>query len=204
LAFRINEINSFFGGGKSGVSDTFASSLWCLDYLFQLASYGGEGVNMETDINQLGWISHYSPIVHDAGGHCLARPEYYGMLSFALAGRGDLQGLHLEKHDINLTAYATREKEGVLWITVVNKDLAQDADLTTVLPEDITSVQAFRLQAPSVESKDRVSLAGAEVSADGKWTPGMTERISLVANTARLLVPHASAILLRCTCENRE
>ena len=61
LAFRINEINSFSGGGKSGGSDTFTSSLWCLDYLFQLASYSGEGVNMETDINQLGWISHYSP-----------------------------------------------------------------------------------------------------------------------------------------------
>jgi hypothetical protein len=198
LAFRINEINSFSGGGKSGVSDTFTSSLWCLDYLFRLASYGGEGVNMETDINQLGWISHYSPIIHDATGHCLACPEYYGLLAFALAGRGDLLDLHLEKNDLNLTAYATRDDQGTLWITVVNKDVARDADLKTVLPEGIASVQVFRLQAPSVESKDRVSLAGTEVSADGKWAPGMPGRITVEANTARLMVPHVSAVLLRC------
>jgi hypothetical protein len=61
IAFRINEVNSFFGGGKPGVSDTFGAALWCLDYMFLLASYGCAGVNVETDINQLGWISHYSP-----------------------------------------------------------------------------------------------------------------------------------------------
>ena len=27
LSFRINEVNSFYGGGKPGVSDTFASAL---------------------------------------------------------------------------------------------------------------------------------------------------------------------------------
>jgi hypothetical protein len=204
MAFRINEVNSFSGGGKPGVSDTFASSLWCLDYLFQLASYGAEGVNMETDVNQLGWISHYSPIVHDETGRCLARPEYYGLLAFAMAGRGDLLNLHLQKRKINLAAYATQVEQGVLWITVVNKDLAQDADLTAVLPDGITNVQAFRLRASAVESKDQVTFAATEVSADGKWAPGMAERIELEANTARLRVPHASAVLLRCTRENRE
>jgi len=63
VAYRINEVNSFYGGGKAGVSDTFGSALWCLDYLFNLAAHGCAGVNMETDINQLGFISHYSPIV---------------------------------------------------------------------------------------------------------------------------------------------
>jgi len=52
IAFRINEVNSFYGGGKDGVSDTFGSALWCLDYMFQLATYGCTGINMETDVNQ--------------------------------------------------------------------------------------------------------------------------------------------------------
>ncbi len=73
VVFRINEVNSFSSGGKTGVSDTFGSALWCLDYMFTLAAYGCEGVNLETDINQLGFISHYSPIVHDETGQ-LQRP----------------------------------------------------------------------------------------------------------------------------------
>ena len=78
LAFRINEVNSFSGGGKPDVSDTFGSALWCLDYMFRLASFGCNGVNMETDINQLGFISHYSPIVHDAEGRCSVRRNITG------------------------------------------------------------------------------------------------------------------------------
>ena len=99
MAYRINEgLTLYQGGGKQGVSDTFGAALWCLDYLFILASYDCEGVNMETEyINQLGFISHYSPIVHDEAGHCSARPEYYGMLAFALAGKGELLKLALEK-----------------------------------------------------------------------------------------------------------
>jgi hypothetical protein len=196
LAYRINEINSFSGGGKPGVSDTFGSALWCLDYLFILASYECEGVNMETDINQLGFISHYSPIVHDEAGHCSARPEYYGMLAFALAGKGEWLKLSLEKADINLSAYAARDNDGLLWITVVNKDFTHDAAMETTLPEGYSSAAAFRLSAPSIESKDHVTLAGAEVSVDGTWTPGPPEKVMATDGTVRLLVPHASAALV--------
>lgn len=76
LYFRINEVNSFSGGGKLGVSDTFGSALWALDFMFRLASHGCNGINLETDVNQLGFISHYSPIGRDAAGNCVARPEY--------------------------------------------------------------------------------------------------------------------------------
>ncbi len=152
LAFRINEVNSFSGGGKPGVSDTFGSALWCLDYMFLLASYGCDGVNMEADVNQLGFISHYSPIVHDAEGRCTARPEYYGMLAFAMAGNGRMLNLSVEKTGINLSAYATRDDEGRLWITLVNKDFTRDAAVEAALPAGYSSAKAFRLSAPSVES----------------------------------------------------
>jgi hypothetical protein len=110
LDYRINEVNSFSGGGKEGVSDAFGSALWCLDYLFRLASHGCSGVNIETDVNQLGFVSFYSPIAHDADGVCSARPEYYGMLAFAMAGRGEVIKASLAENDINLTAYATRDR----------------------------------------------------------------------------------------------
>jgi hypothetical protein len=196
LAFRINEVNSFSGGGKPGVSDTFGSALWCLDYMFLLASYGCDGVNMETDVNQLGFISHYSPIVHHAEGQCSARPEYYGMLAFAMAGKGEMLKLSLDKTAINLSAYATRDNDGLLWITAVNKDFTRDAAVEISLPDGYSSAGAFRLSAPSVESKDHVTFAGAEVSASGAWIPGPPEKVIAENRTARLLVSHASAVVL--------
>ncbi len=197
LAYRINEVNSFSGGGKKGVSDTFGSALWCLDYLFILASHQCEGVNMETDINQLGFISHYSPIVHDESWQCHARPEYYGMLAFALAAKGEMLKLTLEKSAINLSAYATRGPDNMIWITVVNKDFVLDATAEIHLPEGYHAASAFRLSAPAMESKDHVTLAGAEVSADGSWTPGPAEKISLTEGMVLVLAPHASALLLQ-------
>jgi hypothetical protein len=197
IRFRINEVNSFSGGGKPGVSDTFGAALWCLDYMFLAATYGCAGVNMETDVNQLGFISHYSPIVHDSAGLCRARPEYYGMLAFAMAGKGDLLKATLEKADINLTAYATRDKDGFIWITMVNKDFTRDAAVEVALPERYSSAVSFRLEAPSMESKDQVTLAGAEVSSEGYWDPKPPEPVATADRAARCRLPHASAILLR-------
>ena len=199
VGYRINEVNSFFGGGKSGVSDTFASALWCLDYMFILASRGCAGINVETDINQHAWISHYSPIVHDAAGRCSARPDYYGMLAFAMAGNGDLLKITVtpEKTDINLSAYATKDHRGRLWLTVINKDLSQDADVEAVFPEAHGSAAAFRLTAPAINSKDQVTFGGTAVSADGTWKVGMPETIAVNHGTAHLLVPHSSAVVVR-------
>jgi len=123
IAFRINEVNSFSGGGKPEVSDTFASALWCLDYMFRVAANGGAGVNMETDVNQLGFVSHYSPIFRDESGALTARPEYYGMLAFSMAGQGSVIKLTTSEHALNLTAYATKNTDGAVWVTILNKDL---------------------------------------------------------------------------------
>jgi hypothetical protein len=80
---------------------------------------------------------------------------------------------------------------------MVNKDFTRDATVETTLPAGFSSAWAFRLSAPSVESRDHVTLAGAEVSAGGTWSPGPPEKVIAQNQTARLLVPHASAVLLQ-------
>jgi hypothetical protein len=120
------------------------------------------------------------------------------MLAFALSGRGELLKLTLDKDaEINLSAYATRNEKGLLWITVVNKDLSRDAALAVTLPAGYTNPEAFRLQAPSVSATNHVTLAGAEVSPDGQWTSGQPEKIRVQADAAKFIVPRASALLLR-------
>ena len=178
IRYRINEVNSFSGGGKLGVSDTFASALWCLDYMFLLASNECGGVNIETDVNQMAWVSHYSPIFRDESDHLIARPCYYGMLAFALAAKGDLLGITIVKPDINLTAYSTSDAHGHIWVTMINKDLYRGAHVKVSLPGSSVKGDVFRLRAPSVESKDNVTLAGAAVIDDGTWTPSSSEKIA--------------------------
>ena len=93
LPHRICEVNSFSGGGRPGVSNTFASALWVLDYMLLLAQNGCSGVNLETGVNQLGFVSSYSPIFENPDRTLTARPEYYGMAAFAQAtGLGGLIG----------------------------------------------------------------------------------------------------------------
>jgi hypothetical protein len=52
------------------------------------------------------------------------------------------------------------------------------------------------LQAPSMESRDQVTFAGTQVSADGKWAPGPTEKLGINGGALNLMVPHASAALV--------
>jgi hypothetical protein len=197
LAYRINEVNSFSGGGKAGVSDTFASALWCLDYMFVLASHGCAGINLETDINQFGWISHYSPIFRDEAGRLAARPSYYGMLAFAMAAKGRLMKVAMDEAGINLTAYATRDPRGTLRLTVVNKDLDRDAEVVVELPKGYSIGGAVRLRAPAADNRDRVTLAGAEVGANGNWLGRSEEQVGGENGAADLPVPRTSAAILR-------
>jgi hypothetical protein len=196
VAYRINETNSFYGGGKAGVSDTFGSALWCLDYLFALAAHGCAGVNLETDLNQLGFISHYSPIVHDSTGVCSVRAEYYGMLAFARAGTGDLLKTRLEKTEANLMAYATKDEAGVLRIVLVNKDLARDATIEAALPAGYNAASAVRLAASFPESTEHATFAGAEVTADGEWTPNAPEKLTVADRKVTITILHASALVV--------
>jgi hypothetical protein len=197
IPYRINEVNSFYGGGKQGVSDTFGAALWCLDYLFNLAAHDCAGVNLETDINQLGFISHYSPIVHDARGVCSARPEYYAMLAFALAGRGQLLKTQVQSPQTNVTAYATRDEHGAIYVIIINKDLTHDVTIECPLPSGYGAAAGYRLTAPSADAKTQVTFAGSQVAADGSWTAGNAEAVPFSARSVTPAVPHASALVIR-------
>jgi hypothetical protein len=198
VPWRICETASFSGGGKAGVSDTFAAALWALDYLFVLASYGCSGVNMETGVNHLGVISKYTPISDDLAGHYGAAPEYYGLLAFAQAAKGEQIALACDAGGINLTAYATRVRSGAITLTVINKDPARVAtvDVTGFAAKQ---AQVLRLTAPSLNAMNGVTLGGAAVAADGNWKGVKTEPVKITNGKAVLDMPAGSAALIMMT-----
>jgi hypothetical protein len=195
VPWRMCETASFSGGGKAGVSDTFASALWALDYLFVLASYGCSGVNMETGVNHLGVVSKYTPISDDLQGHHGAAPEYYGLLAFAQAAKGEQIAIARDTGGINLTAFATREGADTTTLTVINKDQSRDAAV------DVTGfssgkAQVMRLTAPSLNAMTGVSLGGGTVDGQGKWSGEKTDSVKVSGGRASLDVPAGSAALI--------
>src|SRR5262249_17008782 len=46
IGFRLDETNSVSCGGRAGVSDTFASTLWAVDYIARTMAAGVVGVNL--------------------------------------------------------------------------------------------------------------------------------------------------------------
>jgi hypothetical protein len=189
IPWRMCETASFSGGGKAGVSDTFASALWALDYLFVLASYGASGANMQTGVNHLGVVSKYTSIHDDLAGHYTPAPEYYGLLAFAQAGKGEQLGVTLNTGGVNLTAYATHFGSTIA-LTIINKDMRRDASVSIA---GISAAQArvMRLTAPSLTAASGITLGGAAVDGSGKWS-GKSDRFS----GGKLAVPSGSAALV--------
>ena len=196
LPYRICETNSCFGGGKPGVSDTFASALWGLDFLFTLASTDASGVNLETGVNQLGFISSYSPIGDDEQGHYSARPLYYGMLAFALASRGRRVQAQYDAGDVNFKAYAVLGEDQRLCVTLINKEAARDVEVTLTATRAFAGGSLLRLAAPSLESKEEVALGGAVIAPDARWEASRHEQLATRGSEWVIALPAASAALV--------
>lgn len=196
LPYRICEANSCFGGGKPGVSDTMAAALWGLDFMFTLARFDAAGVNVETGVNHLGFLSYYSPIGVNPDKTFRATPIYYGMLAFGLAGRGQHLAMNLDSAGLNITAYATHNAEDGNWLTLINKEAAAEAHVHVSCPGTVQA-SALRLTAPSLTSKDGVLLAGSVVGTGGKWKAGKPEMLRVAGSEFEIAVPPASAALVR-------
>jgi hypothetical protein len=198
LPYRICETNSFSGGGRPGVSDTLAAALWVLDFMFTLASAGCAGVNMETGVNQHGFISSYSPIGDDEQAHYWAAPEYYGMLAFAQAGAGRIIGSTIETGDKNVKTYATQPGRDRVVVTLINKEPSYDAMMVIEggASTPFRRGSLVRLLGPALESKSGITLGGAGVSSAGLWKPVQIEEVSRTRDKWQVRVPAASAAIV--------
>ena len=178
IPWRMCETNSFSGGGLSGVSDTFTGALWTLDFMLRLALHGCSGVNIETGVNQLGFLSFYSPIRNDDQGTASPGVPYYSMLAFAEARRGCTQMLPVEADfgGINATAFVLGKSGKARSVVLVNRDATREAAVS-IRNLSMNDATVFRLRAPSARSTSEVSFGGSSVSADGHWSAASAEKV---------------------------
>jgi len=198
VPFRLGECNSYFNGGATGVSDSYASALWVVDFLFNSAHGGAAGVNLHGG----GDAGGYTPIADAAGVVVGARPEYYGMLLFTLAGQGALYQTQLSAGQLNATAYAVKTATGVN-IVIVNKDATQNLELSLILPQVAKSATLMAMTqssggaAPSLAATSGVTIQGGAVDASGNFTPASPYNLAANSTEITCYVPALSAVLVQ-------
>jgi len=193
IPWRICEINSFSGGGRPGVSDTFVGALWTLNIMLYLAQSGCAGVNMETGVNQLGFISSYSPLQDNGHGLNTAGVPYYGMLAFAAAFAGCHQMFPLEavSQEPFQSVYVLGAGGRPRSVVVVNTDPVKAVYISTA-ELAFPRASLLRLLAPGSASTKCVTFGGATVDPSGHWQPAFKERV----RSERISLPAMSAAVL--------
>jgi hypothetical protein len=191
--FRLAEANSYYNGGSPNVSDSYASSLWVIEFLFALAAGGCNGVNLHGGGNGPG----YTPIADQAGVVVGPRPEYYGVLLFDLAGPGRLVGATASGPAIALSVHAVDGADGSTAVVLVNKDPAQTLTATVDVARPVSAATQLALTGPALDSTSGLLLGGAAIGADGAWMPAPAPPVPTSGTTAIVTVLPASAVLLR-------
>jgi glycosyl hydrolase family 79 len=201
VPFRLDEMNSASVAaclGKRGVSGTFASALWALDTLFELASIGVDGVNVHTlptAAYEL-FTFHYTRRHWEASVH----PEYYGMLMFVQAFPPGAQLLPISVTPSGpLKVWATRDARHTVRAVLINKDPANSYRVDLQLAARSARAQLERLQAPSVGARGGVALGGRSfggATRTGLLPAPRTETVAAQRGTYSITLPAGSAALL--------
>jgi len=200
VPYRMSECNSYYNGGASGVSDAYCSSLWVLDYLFNCVQGGASGVNFHGGGNGTG----YTPIANSSGTVVQARPEFYGIVLFTLAGQGTLYTTVVSAGALNVTGYAVKTASGGLNVVVVNKDPVQNLQMSIALPQSVSTASLLEMTqlssgatAPSLSATAGVTIQGASVNVDGTFSPGAAYTLTAGGTQVSCYVPALSAVLLQ-------
>ena len=146
--YRMDEGNSCFGGGKAGVSDSYASALWAADYILRAACAGFAGVNLHG-----GGVGIYTPIESSVANAAKPRPVYYGMQLAQQFVGSSIAPCEL-KTPANVTAYQA-VKQGSILLAVVNKGASA---IEVSLPVRLHGAKCWELRGPALDAKTEVSF----------------------------------------------
>ena len=198
---RMEETNSMYNGGFPGASNSFAAALWTLDYYSYFAQNTMlAGINLHTGQKS----SVYNPISPTGSA-----PSYtlngagYGMFAFSYNGHGRPVPVTLSNPDnVNVTVYATLERDGTENVHVVNKTHTSTSNDVTV---NVTPGHGYRRAQIMYLKQDNndptqstgITLGGQPVNGDGTWSGGYTSTITPNNGVFSISVPRTQAAIVR-------
>lgn len=184
--FRMGEINSIGGGGASGISNTFQSTLWSIDIMFNYLANGMDGVNWHTGQYTPYALFEFKPQpLNNMTVFNLTQvnPLYYGLWAFAqVAGKGaKLLPVHTMT-DSNVSIWATVDSASVAHMVVINKDETATGKIQISLPGYSTGTVRY-ITAPSYSSTNGVKFGGLTFDGSTDGTPSGTPVSSTITGT---------------------
>jgi hypothetical protein len=189
----MTEVNTACGGGDPGLSNTFASALWVVDYLLSGAEHGVSGMNVQGSLTACKGYQGYSPLCEVSTNEYAAEPIYYGMLFTHLLGTGELLPVTVSSGDI--AAFALKSATGGIHVILENLG-KQQAVVGLSAPNGTSSATVLHLSAPSLLATSGVNIQGATVGANGSLTPGAPDKVQCAAGTCPIRVAPYSAALI--------
>lgn len=205
LPIAMAETNSASCGGMPGVSNSFAATVWALDYMLATAGDGFRLINFHSSYRPGG--SSYNPVdtyaSRNASGQWqyrnVAQPLYYAMYLIARhASGGHLLAASL-RSGANIRAYATTAcPTCAVNVFVINKDLKAAGPVQVSVEGRKDKATLLLLAAPSLASlAPEVRYGGSQFDSAGHLP---APRTSSVPSDARggytFLLPNASAAVL--------
>jgi hypothetical protein len=166
VQFRVDELNSAaLAGclGRTGVSNTFASALWMVDTLFNLASAGVDGVNVHS-LPGAGY-ELFTFRRTATGWQAFVHPDYYGMLMFAQAFPAGARLVPVRVPAGPVKVWATLGLDGHTRVTLINKD-SRARRVQLQLPPSGAAAELQWLRAPGASATSGVTLGGESFGAE--------------------------------------
>jgi hypothetical protein len=195
----ISETNSVGCNGTAGVSRTFASSLWALDWVLRAASAGVARIGFH-DLLQRCTARTYSPLCARRPGQTLAlapQPDFYGLLAAARLENGWFMHVTVRGPSY-LTAYATRAAGGTIHLALDDMDTRNASHTVIVRLDGRYRASVERLTGPRLGATRGVRFGAAMVSSSGGFRPhGRPLRDR--AGSLGLKLPGGSAAVLTLT-----
>ena len=207
-AYRIAETNSFYNGGRPGVSNAFGAALWSINFMMDCAIHGAWGVNFHggNGPGPNGGIpgesagQGYTPLADDGYGHLTSvRPVYYGLYMFSQLGGGKLLETKSKSTHDNLRSLAVELDNGTIGILLTNisETNPESVELNFDQQIKISGFSRLDLTAPKLDSTDKILLGGNQIDIDGQWKGKASWTSVLGAKLLVIDLKPASAVFLK-------
>ncbi len=198
LLVRVDEMNSLSCGVEDRVAPSFASALWSVDVLFEMARAGLDGVNIHSYPGASSELFTFRRV--RGAWHAFVRPDYFGLLMFAQAAPPGSRLLEVSGNTGRVKVWATRAPDGRIRVVLINEYTAGSRTIALRVPGASGTATLERLQAPSLHAHSRVTLGGQGFGSN-TTTGQLAGKARLISINPRggsypVEVPAASAAML--------
>jgi hypothetical protein len=195
----MTETNNACVSGARDASNTYAATLWVVDYILRGAEHGVSAMSFHTAPDNI-YCWGYSPLCQTGTNQYAAQPVYYGMLFTHLLGSGQLLPVTVStsRANQNVTAFALKPFTGT-GLRVLVENMGSNASKVTLrVGGNPAKATVLHLTGPAAGllGKSGVKIQGATVAKNGTFKAGPPDIVRCSSGHCQVLVQPRTAVLV--------